>query len=818
VGSIDLHDGTPPELPESGGQLVCTIDLSSGGGALAQSRAAFRFSLFTAALVGILSCEESGGGLSEPTTGTLEVTTATTGVETDPDGYTLQVDSDSPQAIGSAATWQSGNLAEGSHTVAVSGIAANCVVEGENPRTVSITAGETTTVTFAIICGATTGNLRVTAASTGPSPDIDGYTLLLDGANRGAIGPTAETTLEGLTAGAHSIGLAGVAGNCLVEGENPRAVTVTAGGTATADFVVTCQTPPASTGSIHITTTTSGGGIDPDGYQFQIDGSGTQPIASSGEATVNNLAVGPHSVLLAGVASHCSVTGTSPQSVSVTAGGIAEAAFSVTCQDAPVSTGSIQITTTTSRSGIDLDGYEFQIDGGGAQPIASSSEVTVSGLTVGPHLVELSGVAANCVLQGDNPRAVTVTGGATTPVAFEIRCSFDARRLVLATQPSAEAQSGVVLARQPVVQLQAADGSPVALSGLKIQAALLTSYGTLGGSTTRQTDANGRATFTDLLITGPIGEYILYFEALGFGPVTSEAVVIGSSTAAYQMAELDFLPRAINQVGHIVGTRGHNPATARAVIWRDGVSTELGTLGGASSRATAINNQDVVVGSSTTATGEVHGFLWDGTMHDLGPEFVPRAINDAGQMVGSPDGHANTLFRDGDQTVSTGGCNGSGLNNLGQVVGQWLRPVDDEPNVCLWDGEVHDLGMDEGSGSDINEHGSVVGVIDNFPGRISAFYWHDGIETRLPSLGGIANGASAINDGEIVVGHSGQDPENEALYFPVVWKDGTVMKLSQEYGAAHDINNSGWIVGAITPEVGVVPPRGVLWRPLASGN
>lgn len=72
------------------------------------------------------------------------------------------------------------------------------------------------------------------------------------------------------------------------------------------------------------------------------------------------------------------------------------------------------------------------------------------------------------------------------------------------------------------------------------------------------------------------------------------------------------------------------------------------------------------------------------------------------------------------------------------------------------------------------EHGSVVGAIDNFPGRIGAFYWRDGIETRLPHLGGIANGASAVNDNEIIVGHSSQDPnpDHENLYFPVVWKDG----------------------------------------------
>jgi hypothetical protein len=51
--------------------------------------------------------------------------------------------------------------------------------------------------------------------------------------------------IPGLTAGAHSVGLGGVAGNCVVEGENPRGVTITAGGTGVADFIVACQTPPA---------------------------------------------------------------------------------------------------------------------------------------------------------------------------------------------------------------------------------------------------------------------------------------------------------------------------------------------------------------------------------------------------------------------------------------------------------------------------------------------------------------------------------------------------------------------------------------------
>jgi probable HAF family extracellular repeat protein len=791
-----------------------------------RSPAALRYSFLTAALIGILSCDESGGGLSEPTTGTLEVTTATTGVETDPDGYTLQVDSESPQPIGSAATWQSGSLAEGSHTVVLSGLAANCAVQGENPRPFDITAGETTTVNFAVACGAITGHLRVTAATAGPSPDIDGYTLLLDGADRGTIGPTAETTFEGLTAGAHSIGLAGVAGNCLVEGENPRAVAVTAGGTATADFVVTCQPPPASSGNIHITTTTTGAGADPDGYQFQIDGTGAQPIASSGEATVGNLAVGAHSVLLAGVAGHCAVAGTNPQSVSVTAGGTAAVAFSVTCETTP--TGSIEVRTTTTGSGLDPDGYTFTVASGAPQSIGVNATVSSGGLALGNYSVQLAGVAGNCTLEGTNPRTVAVTASNTTQVAFAITCTALADRLGLVTQPSAEAQSGTALARQPVVRLEDADGSPVATSGVNVVASLASGQGTLGGTTTVQTGANGQAAYTDLLITGAAGEYTIRFEAPGSGNagVTSETVRITAGTVTYQATELDFLPVSINDLGHIAGTRGEflDPS-AQAVIWRDGVSTNLGTLGGSTSQAVAINEHDVIVGRSTTSTGEVHGFLWDGTMHDLGPDFIPRAINDAGQMVGSPEGFVNTLFRSGDQTVSTGGCNtsapGAGLNNLGQVVGQWFNDEEGEPRACIWhDGVVQDLDIDEGLGTDINDRGEVVGRIDNYPVAIIAFLWRDGVRTNLPRLGsGRYQRASAINEAGVVVGSSTErDFDEEDLTYPVVWKDGISTKVSEEYGGAGDINSSGWIVGSMTPDVGVVAPRGILWRPSGSGN
>jgi probable HAF family extracellular repeat protein len=67
--------------------------------------------------------------------------------------------------------------------------------------------------------------------------------------------------------------------------------------------------------------------------------------------------------------------------------------------------------------------------------------------------------------------------------------------------------------------------------------------------------------------------------------------------------------------------------------------TDLGTLGGSSSWATAINPSGQVVGQSETARGDEHAFFWEkGVMTDLGTLGGDRSlafgINPAGQVVG----------------------------------------------------------------------------------------------------------------------------------------------------------------------------------------
>src|SRR5207253_2173254 len=114
------------------------------------------------------------------TTGSLKVTTNTTGSDLDPDGYTVVVDGSQSKAIGINTSVTFSGLSPGDHSVQLNGIAQNCTVTS-NPRTVSITAGSTTTTTFTVICAATTGTLTVSNSTTGSNLDADGYTVTVSG-------------------------------------------------------------------------------------------------------------------------------------------------------------------------------------------------------------------------------------------------------------------------------------------------------------------------------------------------------------------------------------------------------------------------------------------------------------------------------------------------------------------------------------------------------------------------------------------------------------------------------------------------------------
>jgi len=129
----------------------------------------------------------------------------------------------------------------------------------------------------------------------------------------------------------------------------------------------------------------------------------------------------------------------------------------------------------------------------------------------------------------------------------------------------------------------------------------------------------------------------------------------------------DGVAAQVNDKGQVVGASGtcgsFNPNTGlylvenHALLWENGIATDLGNLGGegglAGNHACAINNHGQVVGHSDLPNdASFHGFLWtrETGMKDLGTlsgDFASLAlgINDGGVVVGASIGPAFSTFR-----------------------------------------------------------------------------------------------------------------------------------------------------------------------------
>jgi hypothetical protein len=357
------------------------------------------------------------------------------------------------------------------------------------------------------------GNLSATTSTSGASLDPDGYTVTVDGTGpTQAIAINGSVTFTGLAAGSHSVALSGVAANCTVSGANPQTVTVPTGGTATAAFAVSCA---ATTGDLTVTTSTSGANLDPDGYTATLDGGASQAIAINDRVTFTSLTPGTHSVALSGVAANCTVSGSNPQTVTVSAGGTATVAFSVTCTP-PL--GNLTVTTSTSGLSLDLDGYTVAVNGQ-SRAISINGSVTFTGLPAGNQSVTLSGVAVNCTVTGSNPRDVTVPSGATASTNFTVSCvPGPATRLVFTVQPGNTAPFATIT---PAVKANVIDAQGNTVTTYTGQVTIgigrnggLLLPGTLSGTKT-VSPVNGVATFSNLSINQKGNGYTLRVTSSG---------------------------------------------------------------------------------------------------------------------------------------------------------------------------------------------------------------------------------------------------------------------------------------------------------------
>jgi probable HAF family extracellular repeat protein len=294
----------------------------------------------------------------------------------------------------------------------------------------------------------------------------------------------------------------------------------------------------------------------------------------------------------------------------------------------------------------------------------------------------------------------------------------------------------------------------------------------------------------------------------------------------------------INNALQVVGMAGTgNPSVAsnHAFVWQNGVFTDLGTLGGPTSRATAINNAaspEIVGWADTTAVDSSghfihHACLWqqNGTggwsITDLGTlggnNSAAYAINQSGQVVGDTDTTnphhpfvwQNGVITDLNNVVTT--YAGSlytayGINDQGQITGGLynqsiypypyrgylltpsagnpssytvtvLPPFNNQTGANAWALSVITANM----GMSINSSTQVAGVLVGY-----AAYWPS--PTKVSNLGNTKNGGGAfgINNSGEVVGVFGNNSTNALNAF-----------LRQDAKSVTNLNslipsNSGW--------------------------
>ena len=175
--------------------------------------------------------------------------------------------------------------------------------------------------------------------------------------------------------------------------------------------------PGTAVGSVEVAVSTSGDEQDSDGYTANL-GDNSQPVSVNGSVAFEDVPTGDHTLELTGLADNCSVDGDNPQTIQVTAGSTTESSMNVSCE---ATVGSAEIAVSTTGEQQDSDGYTITFDGTSSS-VATNETVSYSELAPGDYTLELTGMADNCSVDGDNPQTIQVTAGSTTESTMTVAC------------------------------------------------------------------------------------------------------------------------------------------------------------------------------------------------------------------------------------------------------------------------------------------------------------------------------------------------------------------------------------------------------------
>ena len=389
--------------------------------------------------------------------------------------------------------------------------------------------------------------------------DANGSAVSQSGVSITAVVASGGGTLSGTTTVVTNVGGTATFANLGVAGSGAQTLQFNAAGLASAtSSTVTIAAPPPVATKLAITTqpaatVTSGAAFNPQPVIQLQDASGnavsqagvsvTAAIASGG-GTLGGTTTATTSTSGAASFSNLFISGSGAQTLQFTANGLTSVTSSTitVSVSSPVAT-KLSISTqpgATATSGIALSPQPvIQLQDASGNAVSQLGvAVTVSVASGGGILSGTTTVATNTVgmatfsnlaITGSGAQSLqfsasglgsvissTVTVSAPPPVAT---------KLAITRQPGATATSSVALSPQPLIQVQDANGNAVSQSGISVTAAVASGGGTLSGTATVATNANGTATFTNLAIIGS-GPQTLRFTAIGLTSVTSSTVTV----------------------------------------------------------------------------------------------------------------------------------------------------------------------------------------------------------------------------------------------------------------------------------------------------
>ena len=338
-------------------------------------------------------------------------------------------------------------------------------------------------------------------------------------------------------------------------------------------------------------------------------------------------------------------------------------------QGNPVPQGGIPIvvTITSGQVGATLENESRNTNLSGR---VTFSTLRISGPPDDDYVLTFTASFGGAPLTPVSSEALTVTAGGAT-------------RLVLTTQPSTSAQSGVPFAQQPVVQVVDGTGNPVA-GNRTIEVEIADGGGTLVGDATVSTNGGSTATFSGLAISGTVGSRTLLFSSGALTPVESNPIDLTTGPAASISIQA-----GNNQQAQVGTTLGTDPA----VVIRDSGGNPVGGVevtfeviggGGSATPSPVISGSNGIAATNWTlgpdaganqlrATASVGQVTFDATGTELGTTtgltLEPPTPTTSGTQVtftatvssggGTPTGTVS--FRDNGTEIGTGTLNGSGV-------------------------------------------------------------------------------------------------------------------------------------------------------------